>query len=117
MPNTEWLKPAARALEWAMLPRRPRNHDLPEEVLARPPTECHKRLVRAADLEGEEATGRSRVKRFRGRAELQFEWPDGGGRRGKRPRVIVDDHAEMDLRGDEWRRVDAARGRSVRMRR
>ena len=73
--------------------------------------------MRAADLEGEEASGRSVVKRFQGRADMQFEWPDDDGGRGKRPRVIVDDHAEMDLRGEEWRRVDAERGRSVRMRR
>ena len=48
---------------------------------------------------------------------MQFEWPDNDGGREKRPRVVVDDHAEMDLRGEAWRREEAEKGRSVRLRR
>ena len=49
---TAWLKRAAKVMERARLPRRPSS--LPaEEVPSRPPTVCHKRLVRTADLEGD----------------------------------------------------------------
>ena len=84
-------------------------------VQHKPRRRKHSRSSPAIGLESRTSRLEREVSAGEHKREFAFEWEDTSGR-SKRPRVVMDDLEERELRGEAWRREEAERGTSAKKR-